>query len=162
MKRTIYFLLIFSYAQLFAQYGEDIQRSAPSHFSPITFETIPYWSEDTTSIDLVVFYRIDPKLFFFSKTFNSQHDFYKATGELVFEIYNEKDESVAREFRPLLIERNSLPAEGVQFSEDIQGAFSFHLQKGLYKVVVETKDNESEKSFINRDTKIDARTFSRD
>ena len=53
-----------------------------------------------------------------------------------------------------------LPEEGVQFSEDIQGAFSFHLQKGLYKVVVETKDNESEKSFINRDTKIDARTFS--
>jgi GWxTD domain-containing protein len=160
MSRTIFFLLILFYATSFAQVDEDIHRSALNPFSPITFEAIPYWSEDTTSIELIIFYRINPEIFFFAKTNTSQHDVYEAKGELVFEVFDEKDAAITRDFRPLRIERNSLPAEGVPFSEELHGALTFKLKKGIYKIVVETKDSESGKSFINRDTKIDARTFS--
>jgi len=158
--RTIFLLSILLYAISFAQLEEDTHRSAPGLFNPITFEAIPYWSEDTTSIELVVFYRINPVLFFFAKTYTGQHEAYEAKGELVFEVFDEKDVAVTRDFRPLRIERNSPPVEGVPFSEELQGALTFKLKKGLYKIVVEAKDSESGKSFINRDTKIDARTFS--
>jgi GWxTD domain-containing protein len=144
----------------FAQFEEDMHKSAPSLFNPITFEAIPYWSEDTTSIELVVFYRINPELFFFAKTTTAQQEKYEAKGELVFEIFDEKDAAIARDFRPLRIELNSIPVEGVPFSEDLQGALTFKLKKGLYKIVVETKDSESGKLYVNHDTKFDTLTFS--
>ncbi|MCX6120374.1 MAG: GWxTD domain-containing protein [Ignavibacteriales bacterium] len=158
--KIIVFLFFLCTSISFSQFSDEIPRSAPRSFNPITFEVIPYWTNDTTSIDLIVFYRINPELFFFAKTSMAQQEIYEAKGELVFEIFDEKDVAIARDFRPLRIERNSLPAEGVPFSEEIQGALTFKLKKGLYKIVVETKDSESGKSFINRDAKIDARTFS--
>jgi GWxTD domain-containing protein len=160
MVRAILFLSIFFYTVSFAQFDEDTHKSAPRPFSPITFEAIPYRSEDTTSIELMVFYRINPEFFFFAKTPNAQHEIYEAHGELVFEIFDEKDVAIARKFRPLRIERNSPPGEGILFSEEIQGALIFNLRKGLYKIVVESKDSESNKSFINRNTIIDTRAFS--
>ena len=139
-----------------------MHRSSLSFFNPITFEAVPYWSEDTTSIELAVFYRINPDIFFFAKTYAGQNEAYEAKGELVFEVFDEKDVAITHNFRPLRIERNSLPAEGVSFSEELQGTLTFKLKKGLYKIFVETKDSESGKLFINRDTKIDARAFSSD
>jgi GWxTD domain-containing protein len=159
MIRIFFLLSIFFYTMCFAQFDEDIHRSAPNPFSPITLEAVPYWSEDTTSIELVVFYRINQELFFYARTFTGQHEAYEAKGELVFEVFDEKDAAITRDFRPLRIERNSLPSEGVPFSDGVQGALTFKLKKGLYKIVLETKDSESGKSFINRDTKIDTRTF---
>jgi GWxTD domain-containing protein len=155
-------MFFFTVSFSFAQFDEENHKSSPgssSPFSPITFEALPYWSTDTASIELMVFYRIKPEFFFFAKTSAAQHEIYEAHGELVFELFDEKDAAVAREFRPLRIERNSLPEEGLPFSEEVQGAISFKLKKGFYKIVVESKDNESGKSFINRDAKIDARTF---
>ena len=160
MMRTILFLSIFSFTMSFAQFDEDLHKSAPSPFNPITVEAIPYWSEDTTSIELMVFYRINPAFFFFAKTSTARHETYEAHGEIVFELFDEKDAAIARQFRPLRVERNLPPAEDIQFSEEIQGALKFNLKKGLYKIVVESKDNESSKSFINRKTIIDTRTFS--
>ncbi len=160
MTRTLFLLSLLFYTISFAQFEEDIHRSDASFLNTITFEAIPYWSEDTTSIELVVFYRINPAFFFFAKTNTGQHEAYEAKGELVFEVFDEKDVAVTRSFRPLRIERYSLPTEGGPFSEELQGAFAFKLKKGLYKIVVETKDSESNKSFINRDKKIDARVFS--
>ena len=160
MVRTFFLLSIFFCTVSFAQVDEDIHRLALNLFNPITFEAIPYWSEDTTSIELIVFYRINPEIFFFAKTSAPQHEIYEPKGELVFEVFDEKDAAITRDFRPLQIQRNSLPVEGVPFSEELQGVVTFKLKKGLYKIVVETKDIESGKSFINRDTKIDTRTFS--
>jgi GWxTD domain-containing protein len=160
MVRTIFFLSILFSTLSIAQFDEEIHKSTPSHFSPITLEAIPYWSEDTISVELMVFYRINPELFFFAKTNTSQQEIYEAKGELVFEIFDEKDAAITRDFRPLRIERNSLPEEGVPFSEEIQGALTFKLKKGLYKIIVEAKDSESGKSFINRDTKIEIPPFS--
>jgi GWxTD domain-containing protein len=158
--KVITFLFFLCTSISFSQFSDELLRSAPRSFNPITFEAIPYWTTDTTSIDLIVFYRINPELFFFAKTSSAQREIYEAKGELVFELFDEKDAAITRDFRPLRIERNSLPTEGVPFSDEIQGALTFKLKKGLYKIVVETKDSESGKSFINRDTKIDARSFS--
>ena len=160
MTRSIVFLSIFFSTMSFAQFDEDMTRSGPNTFHPITFEALPFWREDTTSIDLVIIYRINPEFFFFAKKSTAQEEIYEAKGEIIFEIFDEKDVAITRSLRPLRIERSSLPAEGIPFSEELQGALTFTLKKGLYKIVVETKDVESSKSFINRDTKIDARTFS--
>ncbi len=159
MIRTISLLLVIFFTISFAQFNEDAHRSDQHPFSPVTFEVIPYWNEDTTSVDLTVFYRINPSLFFFAKTSNGQQEAYEAKGELAFEIYDEKDAVAARNFRPLIIERNSIPIEDAPFSEEIQGTLTFKLKKGFYKIVVEIKDSESEKTYINRDTKIDARSI---
>ena len=158
--RTFLFLSLFSYSLSFAQFDEDMRKSAPSPLSPIIFEAIPYWSEDTASIELMVFYRINPEFFFFAKNSTAQHEMYEANGEIVFELFDEKDAAIARQFRPLRIARTSPPAEDIQFSEEIQGTLKFNLKKGLYKIVVESKDSESGKSFINRKTTIDTRAFS--
>jgi len=160
MTRTFFLLSIFFYTISFAQFDEDMRRPAPNPFNPITLEAVPYLNEDTTSVELVIFYRINPELFFFAKTSDAQHETYEAKGELVFEIFDEKDISIARNFQSLRIERNSIPVEGVPFSDEIQGAITFKLKKGMYKIVLETRDSESGKSFINRDTKIDTRTIS--
>lgn len=160
MTRIFFLLSIFFYTISFAQFDEDRHRPAPNPFNPITLEAVPYLNEDTTSVELVIFYRINPELFFFAKISDAQHETYEAKGELVFEIFDEKDISIARNFQSLRIERNSIPVEGVPFSDEIQGAITFKLKKGMYKIVLETRDSESGKSFINRDTKIDTRTHS--
>jgi GWxTD domain-containing protein len=160
MMKAIVFIVIICTSISFAQFGEEMPQLALRPLSPVTFEAIPIWTNDTTSIELVILYRINPTFLFFAKTSDVQQEAYEAKGELVVEILNDKDASVARDFRPLLIEQNSLPEEGVPFSKEIQGALSFKLKKGLYKIVVEAKDSESGKSYVNRDTKIDTRTFS--
>jgi GWxTD domain-containing protein len=152
------FLLFFIFTSpAFSQFSDDNSQKGLHHTHPVSFETIPYWSEDTTSIELAVFYRIHSDFFFFSKVHNSQNEVYEAKGELVFEVSDEKNNAITREFRPILIERNSIPEEGMPLSEEIHGVISFKLKKGLYHIVIEAKDIESNKSYINRDTKIDAR-----
>ena len=158
MTRSIVLLplLIFSFG--FAQPDEEMRKSGSQRFSPISFEAIPLWSEDTSSVALLVFYRIHPEFFFFAKSDMTQRERYEAKGELVFEVFDEQDAAITREIRPLLIERNSLPDERSPFSKEITGMISFKLKKGFYKIVVEAKDIESGNSFINRDTKIDTRS----
>ena len=109
----------------------------------------------------MVFYRVNPSFLFFTKIDTAQQEIYEAKAELVFELFDEKDAAIARELRPLQIDRNSLP-ENISFSEETQGALTFKVKKGSYRIVVEAKDNESDQSFINRDLKIDARTISQD
>jgi GWxTD domain-containing protein len=157
--KALALLFFFFTSTLFSQSDEELPRSAQMHLNPISFEAIPYWSEDTSSVELAVFYRIHPEFFFFAKAHNAQHEIYEAKGELIFEISDEKEATVTRESRPLQIERYSLPEEGIPSSEEIYGALTFKFKKGMYQIVVEAKDIESNKSFINRDTKIDARIY---
>jgi GWxTD domain-containing protein len=160
MMKVLVCIIITCTSISYAQFGEEMPRPSLHSSHPVIFEAIPFWSNDTTSIELAIFYRILPEFFFFSKTNKAQQEIYQAKGELVFELFDEKDAAVAREFRPLLIERNSLPEEGNPFTKEITGTLSFKLTKGRYKIVAEAKDSESGNSFINRDTKIDTRIFS--
>jgi len=160
MTKTIYLLFILFYSISFAQFGKDMKISGPLQLSPIIFEAIPYWIDDTTSIGLIFLYRVNPAFLFFAKTGAAQNEVYEARGELVVEILDDKDAAVAREFKQIYLKRNSLPIEGSSPIEEIQGALTFKLKKGSYKIVVETKDSESGKSFIDRNKKVDANALS--
>jgi GWxTD domain-containing protein len=160
MIRHLAFLLVFCSSISFAQFDKEMPLLGTQTFSPVIFEAIPYWSSDTTSIELVVLYRVSSSFLFFAKTDNTQQESYEAKGELVVEIMDSNNVTVGRDFRSMQIERNSMPTEDVPSSEEIQGVFTFKLKKGFFKIVVEAKDSESGKSFINRDAKVDARTFS--
>ena len=106
-------------------------RQALHSLSPVIFEAIPFWTPDTTSIELAVFYRIEPEFFYFAKKSTAQQESYEAKGELVFELFDEKDAAIAREFHPLLIERNSIPEEGVPFSKEISGSSIIYIEKRI-------------------------------
>jgi GWxTD domain-containing protein len=154
--KHFFFVSIFFSALSFAQIDKERFEKGEHHFSPVTFEAIPYWTHDTASIDLIVLYRVSSALLYFSKTANTQQDTYSAQGEIIVEVFDENGNVTARELRPLQMERYSLPAKDIPDSQDMQGAFIFKLKKGIYRIVLEAKDSESGKSFINRDTKIDA------
>ena len=160
MMRHLAFLLVLFSSISFAQFDKEMPQLGTRTFSPVIFEAIPYWSSDTTSIELVVLYRVSPSFLFFTKTDNTQQESYEAKGELVVEIMDSNNVTVGRDSRPMRIERNSVPLEDAPPSDEIQGIFTFKLKKGFLKIVVEAKDSESSKSFINRDTKVDTQTFS--
>jgi len=83
MLKHIFPLLILFSSLLPAQRSDDIPKPDPHPFSPVVFEAIPYWSEDTASFDLVVLYRVSSSFLFFSKTDKAQHESYEANGELI-------------------------------------------------------------------------------
>jgi GWxTD domain-containing protein len=160
MMKPIVFSIIICTSISFAQFGEEMPRQGIRSLSPVNFEAIPFLTNDTTFIELVIPYRINPSFLFFAKTKDLQQEAYEAKGELVVEILNDKDASIARDFRPIQLLRSSIPTESTQPIEEIQGAFIFKLEKGIYKITLEAKDNESDKSFIDRNIKVDAQTFS--
>jgi GWxTD domain-containing protein len=160
IMRYLAFFFVLCSSISFAQFDKETTLLGTQTFSPVIFEAIPYWSSDTTSIELVVLYRVSPSFLFFAKADKTQEERYEAKGELVIEIMDSNNVTVGRDFRPMRIERNSMPAEDAPPSDKIQGFFTFKLKKGFLKIVIEAKDSESGKSFINRDTKVDARTFS--
>jgi GWxTD domain-containing protein len=155
---TFFFILCSSIS--FAQFDKETTRLDANIMSPMIFEAIPYWSSDTISIELIVLYRVSSSFLFFTKTNNTQQESYQARGELVIEIMDSNNATVERDFHPMRIERTSVPTEDAPLSDEIQGIFTFKLKKGFYKIVFEAKDSESGKSFINRDTKVDAQTIS--
>jgi GWxTD domain-containing protein len=160
IMRYLTFFFVFCSSISFAQFDKETAQLDAHIMSPVIFEAIPYWSSDTTSIDLVVLYRVSPSFLFFAKTDNTQQESYEAKGELVVEILDSNNVTVGRNFRPMRIERTLVTAEDAPPSGEIQGIFTFKLKKGIFKIVVEANDIESGKSFINRDTKVDAQTFS--
>jgi GWxTD domain-containing protein len=153
-------LFVFCSSFSYAQFGKEMAPGGGRTLNPVIFEAIPYWCSDTTSIDLVIFYRVSSSFFFFVRKDDAQQERYEAKAELIVEILDSNNVTVERNFRPMRVERNSIPTEDAPSSEEIQGIFTFRLQKGMYGIVVEAKDNESGSSFINRDTKVDARTSS--
>jgi GWxTD domain-containing protein len=153
--KHLFFVSILFFAVSIAQIDKERLEKGEHHSSPVTFEAISYWTNDTTAIDLIVLYRVSSAFLFFSKTANAQQDTYIAQGEIIIEVYDEDGNAIARDLRPLQIERYSLPTKDTPASQDMQGAFIFKLKKAIYRIVIEAKDSETGKSFINRDTKID-------
>lgn len=159
---TKYFasLLVLFFSVSFAQFDKETVQSNTRTFRPVIFEALPYWNDDSTSINLVVLYRMSPSFFFFVKTNTLQQELYEANGELIIEIRDSNNVTVGRDSRTIHLEQTSMPTEDPSPSYEIHGVFTFHLKKGLFHIVVEAKDIESDKSFLNRETKVDTRTFS--
>jgi len=158
--KYVFFLSILCYSISFAQFGKgpDSFEARPS--SPVILEAIPYRSVDSAAIELIVLFRVSQSFLIFTKSNNVQQDYYEAKGELIIEITDSSNITVERGYRPMRILRNSLPADDALPTDEIQGIFTFKLKNGFYKISAEVKDNGSGKSFLNRDIKIDARTFS--
>jgi GWxTD domain-containing protein len=160
MIKHLAFLLVLCSSISFAQFDEEMVRRDARPTSPVIFEAIPFWSSDTTAIELFILYRVSSSFLFYAKTNNTRLENYEAKGELIIEILDSNNVTTERDSRPIRIERNSIPFEDAPSSDEIQGIFAFKLKKGFYKIIIEAKDNESGKSFTNRDTKVDTRTFS--
>jgi GWxTD domain-containing protein len=158
--QRLFFILFFYSIISFAQIRDERTRLNLPPISPVTFEAVSYFTDDTTSIHIFIFYRISPTFLFFVKSDNSQIESYHAKGELVIEILDKSGAPIARDFRPLQLKRPSIPSDESFLVDDIQGIFTFILKKGVYKIVLEAKDIESGKLFINRDAQIDAQGFS--
>lgn len=154
-----YFILCYSIA--FAQFdGKEPIRLDAGPMSSVIFEAIPYWNADTTTINLIIFYRVSPSFLIFTKVNDTNQEYYEAKGELILEIMDSSNVTVERGYRPMRILRNSMPADDALSPDEIQGIFTFTLKKGFYKIITEAKDSGSGKSFINRDIKVNAQTFS--
>jgi GWxTD domain-containing protein len=160
MVKHLCIFAILCYSISLAQFDKEAIRLDDRAKNPITFEAIPYWNDDTTTIELVVLYRMSPSFLFFTKANNLQREYFEAKGELIVEVMDSNNVTVERYYRPIRIQRNSMPAEDALPSDEIQGIFTFKLKKGFYKITAEAKDSGSGKSFINRDIKVDAQVQS--
>lgn len=157
MKSTLIFLLLYffflnSYSQSNKKEESDKQNA------PILFEPILSYSEDTTNTDLFIIYRIKGRFLFFSKKVSSNQEIYTANADLIFEILNENNITISREFKPIQITRNSPVVENEKI-EDIQGLFKFKLKSGIHRIAVELKDYESNKTFIDKTSKFEIKVF---
>jgi GWxTD domain-containing protein len=153
-------VLLFSSTAL-AQFTHDLQRQEIDALNPVMVEAVPFWSEDTASIDLIVQYRINPTFLFFAKADDGQQNSFEARGELLIEILDESGVTITRAIKPLQIERSAALPEGNPQHRELQGAFSFHLKNRTYKIHLEAKDFESGKTFVPPEIKVDARFLSK-
>lgn len=160
MHKTIVILLLFI-SLTNAQIRDGKSKLVNStRINPISIEAVPCFIDDTAQVDLFIFVRINPSFLFFVKSDNSSKETYQANGELVLEIFDEKDIPIARNFYPLQVESNTIPSDESSPIQDIQRAFNFRLKKGSFKIIFEAKDIVSGKSIINRNTEIPNQNFS--
>lgn len=152
-------LLLFASAAP-AQFMRNEPRQDMRAVNPVMVEAVSFWADDTSSIDLIVQYRINPTFLFFTKSEDNPQHAFEARGELMIEVLDENGVTVTRAIRPLQIERSSLMPEGSPQHRELQGAFSFHVKNRTYKINLEAKDFESGKTFVNRDIRVDARMLS--
>ena len=79
----------------------------------------------------------------------------------MFEVFDEKDIALTREYRPFLIERNSLQEEGTPFTKEITGTLSFTLKKGFIKLLQRRKTANPAIPLLTAIQKLILRTYFR-
>ncbi len=141
------------------------QRLEGQEFSgrqaPITYETLSFFGPDSTKGIVDILYRI-PRSFFVFVRSSSQNDSlgtFVARGHLLVELSDKQDVSVARKILPIELRRPSLPGREEQ-QGDLEGAFQFVLPKDKYKIVFEVDDQESGRSFTDKQRTVEAATHS--
>lgn len=161
MKIMKIFFCLLSVAPLFAWAQIDIEplRRDNRSIQPVIYETFSYETSDTTMDNFIVLYRINASFFFFVKGSDNQQNAYIAQGEFVIEIIDETNTTVARNVRTIQLMQNAIPSEEHPSTQDVQGACMFTLKKGAYHMVIEAKDTESKKSYLQRNIKIGSRSF---
>ena len=121
---------------------------------PISYETVAFFSGDSSKQCVNIHYRVGQNFFIFVRNeAETSKTEYIARGELLVELLNEQKVSVAREIRQLPLKRTVLPKEG-DHPPSIQGVFSFSVPPGNYTVVFNLDDQESGRSFMEKTKKI--------
>ncbi|HET9129603.1 MAG TPA: hypothetical protein VFO86_01575, partial [Terriglobia bacterium] len=83
-----------------------------------------------------------------------------ARGQLLTELFDEKDVSVARAIRPIALNHTGLPGAD-EAQEDLEGAIPFSLPAGKYRIVFEVDDLESGRTFVDKKRTVEARSVNR-
>jgi GWxTD domain-containing protein len=153
-KQFCLFIIFLAYIPVLSQSIRDgMRQPIPSMIMPVTFETFSTWTSDTASARVQILYRINGGFLFFSRSSNASKEEYTAQAEVVAEILDTLNNTVAREIQPVRVLRSSLPDE-TDKPNDIQGTLLFSLKPGIYHIMFEAKDSESGKSITNHDTRI--------
>jgi len=133
----------------------------PGELNFLFFEAVNLISSDSTKSRIDIHYRIDQE--FFVLTRNTSPSFpwdFKRRGEIAIELLDSLGESRARDIERAEMGTNDTEPGDVRHWH--QGVASFNVPPGLYKVVLEIDDLESERKHINREATIRARKFDSD
>ena len=124
--------------------------SAQPFMSAVAFEAIPLFSTDTSMATVQIHYRIRQDFFVILRNSDAASgNPYLGKGELIVELKDDNGNSAAREFRSIVLAKNSPPPENDR-SPDIQGAFTLTPPPGKYTVWFSLDDAQSERSFVNK------------
>ena len=133
----------FAYSQ---SMRDEMQQPMPGGSAPVTFETFSVWTSDTNAVQVHILYRIDAGFLFFSKKADAAREQYIGQAEVIAELLDTLNNTIARQIQPVQILRSSLPTE-TDKPNDIQGSLPFTVKPGTYHIHFEAQDAESGKSF---------------
>lgn len=139
--------------------AQQDRRSPPAQpvFSSVAFEAIPFFSTDTGLASVQIHYRIRQDFFVILRNPEVTAGApYVGKGELIVELRDEGNNSAAREYRSILLKKNSA-STNTDLPPDIQGSFSLNVPPGTYTVWFSLDDAQSERSFVNSDQKVTTR-----
>ncbi len=135
----------------------DTRGDDPRTPHPVSFEGIPLFANDTTKALINVHYRIGQQFFVFVRNLQeTRWEEFLARGELLVELKDNQNLSVARDFRRIRLTRATQPREGEELP-DVVGAFSFTVPDGEYTIIFSLDDRESGRQVLNRDRKVTTR-----
>lgn len=151
-------VLLFAALALSVGFSQPNRRSPAisMSLSPVSFEAIPFFSNDTGRAIVHIHYRIKQDFFIVLKNQGETGPPYLGKGELTVELRDEDGNSTAREFRPILLPRSS-NGRGDQRVPDIQGVISLSVPSGTYSVSFNLDDSQSERSFVDNRQKVTTR-----
>lgn len=123
--------------------------SAQPLMSAVAFEAIPLFSTDTSVATVQIHYRIRQDFFVILRNIDAASgNPYLGKGELIVELKDDNGNSAAREFRSIVLAKNT--SQENDRSPDIQGAFTLTPPPGKYTVWFSLDDAQSERSFVNK------------
>ena len=130
------------------------QSEARIQNSPISYEAVALFNNDSATMRLNIHYRIAQNFFIFVRNETAtQSAPYAARGELLVELLNEQKVSVAREIRQLPLTRTTLPNE-TDKPPSLQGVVSLSAPPGKYTIVFIVDDRESGRTFVEKTRKV--------
>ncbi|MBI5463919.1 MAG: GWxTD domain-containing protein [Ignavibacteriales bacterium] len=152
MMKTVSVVSILLFSASVSLFGQPM-RGAPmgsvekNHGGPI--ESAIFFTDSNRAV-VNLHYRI-PKNFF---VFVRSNDLFRARGELLVELLNDKGYSASRSIKPIELTRASAREESLS---DLQDAISFLLESGSYRIQFEVKDLESGKTMVERNQTLQVR-----
>lgn len=128
----------------------------------IAYEAVSLFGPDSTKATIAIHYRIQRNFFVFvrSNDPSAPRNEFVARGQLLTELFDEKDVSVARAIRPIALNHTGLPGAD-EAQEDLEGAIPFSLPAGKYRIVFEVDDLESGRTFVDKKRTVEARSVNR-
>ena len=139
-------LLIASFSAVFGQ--EMVQRSPMAGGDIARLETQTFIT-DSILVRVNVLYRIRHDLFIFAKETGDASQRFSATGELVMELLDSTDASIARQFRTIALYSDDNFVVNLR-RHTLEGVLSFSARPGRYTLVCTVEDEQSHREVLSR------------